>query len=466
MKSTTLSRRKFLGQLSCSAVTATPLISTLMNLGMAKSLAADNLSTAGSDYKALVCLMLAGGNDSFNMLVPRSLAEHNAYSVTRSNLALARDSLLSLNGTVHGKAYGLHPGMPELAQLYNDGDAAFIANVGTLVEPTSLSAFENGAVRLPAGLFSHSDQIMHWQTSVPDSRSANGWGGRVADILSASNSNQRVSMNISLAGANVFQSGNRSVSYDITSSGNGSVQPSGIFPDNETLAAIGRSSVRSLLDAQYKNLFQQTYGSTAAAAIDASKEFADAVGGQTVTTAFSLSELSQAFQMIARTIAAREQLGMRRQTFFVLMGGYDHHDELLNSHAGMLPVVSKALSEFNAEMKALKVHHQVTTFTTSDFARTLTSNGRGTDHAWGGNQIVMGGAVKGGTLYGQYPDLTLGNPLDTGRGRLIPTLSTDEFFAELALWFGVAPSQLLDVFPNLDRFYNIGAVAPVGFMEE
>lgn len=462
-----MNRRRFLGQLSCAAVTATPIISTLLNLDMAKAAAATNIdmmNATGNDYRALVCVMLAGGNDSFNMLVPRGVSEHAAYSTTRSNLALARNSLLQLTDSPNTPSLGLHSGMPELAALYNSGEAAFVANVGTLVEPTTLSAFENGSARLPLGLFSHSDQIMHWQTSVPDSRSANGWGGRVADILNSTNSNPRISMNISLAGTNVFQSGQQAVSYDITPSGNGSIQPVDFPEFSPAIAAINKTSVRSLLDAQYQNVFQQTFGETTAGAIDASKEFADAIAQQTLTTVFSPSELSQAFQMIARTVAARETLGMRRQTFFVLMGGYDHHDELLNAHAAMLPVVSKALGEFNTAMKELKVHDKVTTFTTSDFARTLTSNGRGTDHAWGGNQIVMGGAVNGGLIYGQYPDLALGTSLDTGRGRLIPTLSTDEYFAELAQWFGASSNQLNDIFPNLDRFYNIGGEPPVGFM--
>jgi uncharacterized protein (DUF1501 family) len=219
-----------------------------------------------------------------------------------------------------------------------------------------------------------------------------------------------------------------------------------------------------LIDAQYKNLFQQTFARTNASAIDASHEFASAIGGQSITTPFSSSRLSQALQMVARTIAARDTLGMQRQTFFVMMGGYDHHDELINNHAAMLPVVSKALAEFNAAMKELQVHDQVTSFTASDFARTLTSNGRGSDHGWGGNQIVMGGAVNGGLVYGNYPDLGLGNALDTGRGRLIPGLSTDEYFAELAQWFGVPNSQLGDIFPNLQRFYHIGSNAPIGFL--
>jgi uncharacterized protein (DUF1501 family) len=460
-----LTRRQFLGEAACAAVTATPLISTLLNLSMTNTLAASSLPTSSvSDYKALVCILLAGGNDSYNMLVPHGNSEYHEYQTVRSNLALPQSSLQALNGTHSGKQLGLHAGMPELASLFNSGDAAFVANVGTLVEPTTLSRYQSGSAKLPLGLFSHADQIMHWQTSVPDSRSARGWGGRVADILHSLNHNQRISMNISLGGTNTFQSGNQTVSYEIRPSGNGAVQPDFLSEEPSSFSAIARSGVRSLIDAQYKNLFQQTFARTNASAIDASHEFASAIGGQSITTPFSSSRLSQALQMVARTIAARDTLGMQRQTFFVMMGGYDHHDELINNHAAMLPVVSKALAEFNAAMKELQVHDQVTSFTASDFARTLTSNGRGSDHGWGGNQIVMGGAVNGGLVYGNYPDLGLGNALDTGRGRLIPGLSTDEYFAELAQWFGVPNSQLGDIFPNLQRFYHIGSNAPIGFL--
>jgi uncharacterized protein (DUF1501 family) len=469
MRQAPINRRRFIGQLSCAAVTASPLISTLLNLDMTNVIADTGLpatGTADDDYKALVCLMLAGGNDSFNMLVPAGVGEYDEYATTRSNLALPRAQLASLNGTHQGKRFGLHPGMADAAALYNQGDLAFVANVGTLIEPTTLTDYNNGRVRVPDGLFSHSDQIMHWQTSVPDSRSATGWGGRVADILSPLNRSSRISMNISLAGMNVFQNGNDSVSYAITAAGNGSVEPMAYPDDNPTLAAIARTCVRNRLDAQYTNLFQQTFATITAGAIDASRDFATAVEGQTLTTPFSNTALSQDFQMVARTIAARATLGARRQTFFILMGGYDHHNELLNSQAGMLPLVNNALKEFNTAMREIGMHDKVTTFTVSDFARTLTSNGRGTDHAWGGNHLVMGGAVNGGQIYGTYPDLGLGSILDTGRGRLIPTLSTDEYFAELALWFGVQPNQLDLIFPNLSRFYQVNGTPPLGLFSQ
>ena len=454
-----MKRRQFLGQSSCASITATPILSTLLNLKMANTAAADN--GAITDYKALVCFFFAGGNDSFNMLVPTGATEYSNYATARSNLALARNTLLPLNGTNHA----LHPAMPEIQTLYNAGKLAFVSNVGTLVEPVTLAGYHSGADKLPAGLFSHSDQIMHWQTSVPDSRSALGWGGRLADLLSSANTNSQISMNISLSGTNTFQSGNETVSYEIEPSGNGSVALAS-YADGEdpTMAALGQTAINSMMDASYSNLFQQAFATKNRNALDASSAFSSAIAAQTVNTVFSPNRISQSFQMVAKTIAARNTLGAKRQTFFIMFGGFDHHDELLNSHALMLPVISRAMSEFDLAMTELGLHDKVTTFTASDFARTLSSNGKGTDHAWGSNQMVMGGAVKGGNLYGTYPDLSLGSDLDTGRGRLIPSLSTDEYFAELARWFGVSNANLTAVLPNLPRFYTPGATPPVGFM--
>ncbi|MEM9556034.1 MAG: DUF1501 domain-containing protein [Acidobacteriota bacterium] len=472
-----VSRRRFLGQASCTAVGATSLFSTLLGLRSANALAAapPSFSSArviepvtglpGDDYKALVCLFLAGGNDSFNMLVPRGAAEYAEYAAIRADLALPQSSLLPLvPATRDGREYGLHPGMPEVKQLFDGGDLAFVANVGSLVEPTTKADIVSGSARLPLGLYSHADQIMHWQTSIPDQRTSLGWSGRMADLLRAANSDDTVSMNISLSGSNVFQAGTQVVPYAIRPSGTGSVGIEGyggVDPFNQ----LRTTAINSLLDQQYQNLFIDTFATSARRAIDAHQLFSGAVGAvPPLTTVFSPNEVSQSFRMVARTIAARQALGVRRQTFFILFGGWDHHDEVLNAQAAMLPVVSKALSEFHAALVELGLLNDVVTFTASDFGRTLTSNGQGSDHAWGGHQLVMGGPVAGGDLYGTYPQLYADNDLDTGRGRLIPTTSCDEYFAELALWLGVAPSDLGTVLPNVGRFYTPGAGAPIGFL--
>lgn len=469
MSSTT--RRKFLGQASCTAVGATSLFSTLINLRSAGAIAQlppirpRRRAVQGDDYRALVCLFLAGGNDSFNMLVPRGAAEYGEYAAIRADLALARSSLLPLTSSQgDGRKFGVHSAMPEVQQLFESGDLAFVANVGSLVQPTTKAGIEAGTVRVPLGLYSHSDQIAHWQTSLPDQRSSLGWAGRTADLLRSSNSNSLVSMNVSLGGMNVFQSGSRVVPYAIRSSGNGSIGVEG-YGDVDPFNRLRTVAIDSLLDHQYQNLFVNSFAERARSAVDANERFASALGGvQPLATQFSANEVSQSFRMIARTIAARQALGVRRQTFFVLFGGWDHHDEVLKAQAAMLPVVSKALHEFHGALNELQMLNNVVTFTASDFARTLTSNGQGSDHAWGGNHMVMGGPVAGRRIYGAYPQLYAGNELDMGRGRLVPTISCDEYFAELASWLGVADSDLTTVLPNLGRFYTPGSTAPIGFL--
>jgi uncharacterized protein (DUF1501 family) len=455
-----VSRRQFLGQASCAAVGTTALYNTVLNLGMFNTLA----GTGVTDYKGLVCLFLSGGIDSFNVLVPRGEAEHAEYAAARGDLALPIDTLLPIApATPDGREYGLHPGLLELQGLFEQGRLALVSNVGTLVEPTTLAQFRNGSVALPLGLFSHSDQAMHWQTSLPDQRNASGWAGRMADILQAGNGNQNISMNISLSGSNVFQSGAMTAHYTITENGSRGLRDYG---GSSPQAQIRTEAIDGLLGLTYQHLFEKTFAQRMRSAIDAHIEFSAAIEGvPELQTQFSDTRLSRQMRMIAMTIAARETLGMRRQVFFVETGGWDHHDEVVGNQATMLPVVSRALSEFQSAMEELGVSNDVTTFTASDFARTLTSNGRGSDHAWGGNHLVLGGAVAGGDVYGTFPSLYAGNPLDTGRGRLIPTTSVDELFAEIALWFGVPTADLDLVLPNVGRFWSASAGAPpVGFL--
>lgn len=462
-----MNRRKFLGTASCAAVGTTTFLSTLFNLGMANEAAARNRNQAaqGEDYRALVCILLAGGNDSFNMLAPRNSAAHGEYVATRSNLALPLNSLLPIR-PVSGAdpELGLHPSMPEVQSLFAAGKVAFLSNVGTLVEPTTKQQYEAGAVRLPLGLFSHADQIQQWQTSVPQNRSALGWGGRMADILQSMNSNQAISMNISLSGRNFFQSGTQTAEYTIRPDGNGSIGLEG-YGDGEMEMLIRKRAVDSLMEQHYNDVFRQTYANIIRNAQGTHEQFSEAIGGVNLASSFSESELSASMAMAARTIAARDQLGARRQTFFITFGGWDHHDEVLNNQAAMLTVVSKALSEFQSAMEELALADKVTTFTISDFARTLTSNGNGSDHAWGGNVLVVGGAVNGGRIYGRYPSLALGSALEIGNGVLIPEISTDEYFAELASWFGVSNADLRTIFPNLANFHRPEDGAPIGFLK-
>lgn len=464
MSKNAYSRRKFLGTLSCAALGGTTMLNTLLNLKALGGLAAPSYKMASSpqnDYKALVCLLLSGGNDSFNMVVPKEDAPYQAYKKVRTNQALKKNELLSINPTSGGH-YGFHPSMPEARQLFSDGKLAVVANVGTLVEPVSnLQDAINGLVKVPLGLFSHSDQIQQWQTSVPNDRSSIGWGGKLADLLKASNSNQDLSMSISLSGNNVFQAGNNSTQFSITPYGNGSQGIRG-YGGMEGLDSIRTTAVKSLLERQYQDIFKQTYADVLNNSQANHELFSSAINTIQLNTLFSPNGISQSMAMIARTIAARSTLGMNRQIFFVNFPGWDHHDELLQNQAPMLEVVSKALSEFYAALEELNMTDEVTTFTISDFARTLNSNGNGTDHAWGGNALVMGGAVKGGSFYGSYPELNLN---EEQGGVLVPGISTDEYFAELALWFGLAKSDLGLLFPNLGNFYQSGSsTPPLGFL--
>ena len=432
-----------------------------MNLKMTGQLAASE-GDAREDYRALVCLFLGGGNDSFNMLVPDDETGYAEYASSRGDLALAREDLLPLNpGTLpDGRTLGVHPSLPVVRELYDGGKAAFVSNVGTLVEPTSLGQYQNQSVALPSGLFSHSDQAMHWQSSLPDDRSPlSGWGGRMGDLLKELNEVGGVSMNISLAGINLFQSGEDVTPFAIGT--NGAIK---LIHWNQSSWLPHRQAMEGVLAAEYANLFEQTFARMKREAISANLEFDEALSASAdpVSEFSAGNPVSKQLKMVARTIAARSQLGACRQTFFVNMGGWDLHNDLDVSHPALLSTIDTAIGEFQAAMAELQIEDRVTLFTASDFARTLSSNGGGTDHAWGGNQIVVGGAVGSG-LYGTYPDLALGSVLDTGRGRLIPTTSVDEYFCDLALWMGVSPSSMGAVLPNLHRFHDVMADgAPLG----
>jgi uncharacterized protein (DUF1501 family) len=464
MSKRNISRRQFLGEASCAAIGTTTLFSSILNLGMANALASPILRPSGT-YKAMVCILLSGGNDSYNMLIPTG-AEYSEYATVRSNLAIPQNEILGLNPiTPGGTPLGLHPSMPEIHQLFQNGKVAFINNVGTLIEPTTKTDIINQTAQLPLGLLSHSDQAMQWQTSIPQERSSIGWGGKMADIIQSMNSNQDISMNISLSGNNIFQTGNTATPFAINSD-TGSV---GILGYNEpdVFHTLLTSGVNSLLNQQYQDVFKKSYAGIVKNSIQNNEFFNSAIGDTSpFTTSFSDNYISESLHMIARTIAAQETLGMERQTFFLSIGGFDNHDELLNNQAALLSQISAGLSEFYNALDEVSMNDCVTTYTISDFARSLTSNGNGTDHAWGGNAMVMGGAVNGQEIYGSYPTLALGSDLEIGGGIFIPTMSADEYFAELALWFGVSPFDLPLLLPNIGNFYSVGSgTNPIGFMQ-
>ena len=460
-------------------MTSLPILNTLVNLGAAGRLAAATAPTNG-EYRALVCVFLAGGNDSFNLLVPRETSAYATYQSSRSNLALTPAQLIDIH-PIGLPDFAVHGGMPEIATLFESGKAAFVANVGTLIEPVdNRSQVAAHSKRLPLGLYSHSDQIEQWQTSIPHSRSGVGWAGRMADLLSDLNSQPVVPMNISLDGSNVWQTGHSVAEYSILPGNNlelgGAVGLAGYQHDatqfNEAVNAAS-AAVDSQLGLTYTNLLARTFQNRKKQALDAYNLFHNATSSPLpVGATFPNTPLGYRLRTVAQAIQGRAGIGAVRQTFFVQLGGWDHHSGVLDGQAAMLPQVSAAIGAFYNTLTLMNIENQVTLFTASDFGRTLTSNGQGSDHAWGGNQIVVGGSVLGQRIHGQFPDLAVNpdsgpevNPLDTGRGRFIPTTSCDEFFAELALWLGVSPSDLPVILPNIGEFYNLsGGAPPVGML--
>jgi uncharacterized protein (DUF1501 family) len=482
-------RRQFLGQASCAAVTAIPILNTLLNLRLSSAVA--NASTpAAGEYRALVCIFQSGGNDSFNMLTPYTGASstnadaYAEYTASRSDLALAKSALIQISpDNTTGRTFGVHGGMPNLANLFSTGKAAFIANVGTLIEPVmNRTQVNNASKRLPLGLYSHSDQIEQWQTSVPHSRSGIGWAGKMLDLIKNVNPGQAVSMNISADGSNVWQTGVSDAEYAVDPGNDqeegGAVALSGyqaVYNSSQsgTFANVTGAAVDSQLAQDYTNLLQQTYQKKRRAAQDAYAVYSAATapalpGNITFPNTITGRQLKQ----VARAIMGRTALGAVRQTFFVNRGGWDHHSDTKKLQGLMLPEIDDALGAFWQQLGALGVQPNVTIFSASDFGRTLTSNSQGSDHAWGSNQYVVGGSVVGKKIYGSFPSLAVNpdigaekNPLDTGRGRLIPTTSCDQFFAEMALWLGVPAGSLPLILPNIGNFYATSSgTPPLGFL--
>lgn len=459
---TNYTRRSFIGK-SCAAIGYTTLFSSLLNMKSFAAAALDNSSLSG-DYKALVFIMLHGGNDSYNMLVPRNSGAYNAYATTRSNLAIPQNVLLPINPIIpDGNEYGLHPALPNLQSLFESNKLAFLCNVGTLIEPSTKQQIENESVQIPLGLFSHSDQQQQWQSGRPHERTNIGWGGRIADLVHSMNPNQDISMNISVFGINIFQYGQQIIPYVINEEGSIGIRD---YNSADPFNLIRKQALNSIMEHDYQDAFKNTYVNTVKGSNDSSQIFQTAINSiPPFSSAYIDNELSRQLRMVAKTIAARETLGAKRQVFFVQIDDWDHHDELLERHSDRLAKLNDAIAYFNGVMEELNLSDSVTSFTISDFARTLTSNGNGTDHAWGGNVFAFGGAVNGEKLYGSYPTLQLNSPLDLYDGVLIPSTPTDLYFCELAKWFGVSNSDINMIFPNLPHFYDINnGSLPLGFM--
>ncbi len=486
-----MNRRKFIKNMGCGAMSSATMLNTIANLGAIKGAMANTKFLAeenADDYKALVCVVLNGGIDSYNVLIPRGTNTtgdngFNEYKAIRTDLGLnSANELLALNNPnmvgIRGlnsayNSFGLHPTMIGMQQLFNTGKMAIMSNIGTLVEPIMhADEYENSTKKIPLGIYSHSDQLMQWQTSVPQSRNAVGFGGRLADLLHATNTNQEISMNISLDGKNLFQRGNELAEYSIRND----ISPSNIgfeplpawYSSSGYMTQLRDNAVDSLVSATYANLLAQTYSNTTKNAIASFDVFKEALKKvPSFQTAFPNTTLADDLKAIGKVMSVRSELGSKRQIFLVNIGGWDMHDNLLNGLTDQLPIVSQALKAFYDLTVELGIEDKVTTFTISDFARTITSNGQGSDHAWGGNMMVMGGGVNGGKIYGAFPKMSLFNNFQnvSFRGNFIPSIATDELYAELALWFGVSPADLCYVLPNIGNFYTHSAGNyPLGLM--
>ncbi|MBK7642452.1 MAG: DUF1501 domain-containing protein [Planctomycetes bacterium] len=450
-----LSRRQLLKHGACSAAGIAGL-HALWNLGLVSSAAAQGPGSV-NDYKALVCVFLYGGNDSYNLLVPRDGTHYNVYAATRQNLAIPQGNLLPITpNTSDGSQYGLHPSCTQMKSLFDAGRLAFVANVGSLSYPMTKTQYLNDSVARPPQLFSHYDQQFQWMTSITDSNQGFGWGGRVAELLHTLNGSSALSMNITLLGANTFQVGPTVAPFSMGTGG-----PQGLAGFWGQQGQRRYLAFQQLLNRQTPNLFEKAFADTQKRAIDTNALLESALSGAApLATAFPDSYLGAQLAMIARTIQVRDQLGVHRQVFFCGIGGFDSHDNQNQDQPGLFADLSASLGAFQAAMAELGTENLVTTFTSSDFGRTLTSNGDGSDHAWGGIQLVMGGNVLGKEIYGTYPSLALDGPDDIEGGRLVPTTSVDEYSATLAKWLGVQPGDMATVFPNLSRF----AHPDLGFM--
>ena len=402
-------------------------------------------TTTGSDYRALVCLFMFGGNDANNMIVPTDAERHGQYQRARPNLALAQNALVPLGSS----GFGAHPAMAPLAALFNTNQAAVLANVGPLMVPTSKAQFEARSVPLPSSLFSHSDQQGAWQSALVDAPARNGWGGRTLERVVAAGTVNRGYSAISLSGGNVWQGGDRGLSpYRVSASGQFGFD----FYDAAGKDPLS-AAINGLLSEARSDPFEQTWLNMMGRSIENQRVLSSALNSATLATPFPDTGLGRQLRMAARLIAARGQMGLPRQCFFCSIGGFDTHgDDQLPRQNELLGEIAQAVAAFHAATVELGVAREVTLFSASDFGRTLASNGAGSDHGWGAHQWVVGGAVRGGRVLGRFPELAIGGPDDVGQGVWIPSTAVDQLGGELARWFGAETAVIDEVFPRLVHF--------------
>jgi uncharacterized protein (DUF1501 family) len=450
------SRRAFLKRSAALSLagTATPFVMNLATIGEAAA-------SVATDYKAIVCVFLYGGNDFANTLVPYDATTYALYQSLRPALALARDALaptllaptIALAG---GVQYALAPTLSPLLPIFNAGKMAVVLNVGTLVQPTTKAQYQAKSVPLPPKLFSHNDQQSYFQASLPEGAES-GWGGRMGDLFQSGNGNATLTC-INASGNAVFMSGKSVSQYTVGTSG-----PTPLLGNRSTLftSATANSVLRSMVTAPRTHLLESEHTRVTKRSIDAYGEVTTALtGAPALTTVFPNSTLGNQLAVVARMISVSQQLNAKRQVFFVSQGGFDLHSDLTSKQPLLLAGVAAAMRAFYDAMVELGISEKVTTFTGSDFGRTIVNNNDGSDHGWGSTHFVMGGAVKGKQIYGKSPVYANNGPDDVGQGRLIPTTSVDQYASTLASWFGVSDGQMPTVLPNIGNYStkNLGFV--------
>jgi uncharacterized protein (DUF1501 family) len=423
-----------------------------------------------SDYKALVCVFLYGGNDYANTVVPYDPANYALYHQIRAGVAgedqagialaradLAATALTPLDATVltDGLQYALAPQLVGLKSLFDTGRLAIQLNVGPLIQPTTLAQYKSSnrtANPLPPKLFSHNDQQSVWQSDGSEG-STNGWGGRLGDIALSSNSSNSQLTCISASSNAVFVAGHDALQYQMSTSG--AIRIS-------SLSGALRNAVNAIVTRSSAHVMENECAAVTRRSIELESTVNAALGGVTMTTPFPAGNpLANQMRVVARLIGANATLGVKRQVFFVSVGGFDNHNSLIEDHQRLMSRLDGAMSAFYAATVALGVADKVTTFTASDFGRTLSSNSDGSDHGWGAHHFVMGGAVNGGRFYGTAPHVSIETDDQVGQGRLLPTTAVDQFGATLSQWFGCAASELSGILPNIGNFSN----TDLGFMK-
>ncbi len=463
------SRRAFLRRSAQLAFTGAAL-PTALNLAAMGEAAAFN----ATDYKALVCVFLFGGNDYANTLVNYDQPSHDLYSAIRSNIAIGRndltDTVLSPNSALPGgREYALHPAMTGLARVFNTGQAAAVMNVGPLIRPITKTQYQSRNTALyPPKLFSHNDQQSIWQSSSPEGSTV-GWGGNLGDLALGANTNGSLFTCISVTGNTVFLSGDTALAYQVGSGG--AVKIRSVTDTRVYGSSAVKNAMAQLVRQGSAHALENEYNTVTRRAIDAESSISTALAPTADMNSVPPAEfapftadvmrdnsLAAQMKMVARLIAANTALNVKRQVFFVSLGGFDLHDNLIRNQPTLMKRVSEAMTAFYDTTVNLNISQSVTAFTASDFGRTLSSNGDGSDHGWGSHHLVVGGAVKGKSFYGYAPPVSVGStgaPEDqwhVGQGRLLPSTSTDQYAATLATWFGVEPSELAGILPNLSNF--------------